>query len=251
MFYVYCYFNPLKPSSLHDCGFEPFYIGKGKDDRKFFHLFASQLNRDTNKLKANIIRKILNQSLQPLIIVLHECESEQEAFAEEMRLIKLWGRRDKNTGPLANMTDGGEGTANKIYSDEYRTKLSLAAKRPCSEETKSKISSALKGTTQSQEWITKRMVSKKGYVTSDATRKKISDSHKALRQTAEWKHKASISQKGKKHSIEHIQKCIKGNPKSQPVVLDGIEYPSIGQAIKATGMTPGKIRKHPTFQKLV
>lgn len=250
MFYVYCYFNPLKSSSLHDCGFEPFYVGKGKGDRKSYHLFPSQLKRDKNRLKTNIIEKILSSSQAPLVLVLAEFESEQEAFAEEMRLIKLWGRRDKNAGPLANMTDGGEGTVNKIYSESYRKKLSMASKRQLSEETKSKISKSLKGTKQSREWVQRRSDSRKGYTTSMETRKKISDAHKLLRSTEAWKVKASLSQRGKKHSVAHIAKCVENNPRSQPIMLDGVIYPSIGQAIKITGLTPGKVRKHPSFKKL-
>lgn len=250
MFYVYCYFNPLKPSTLHECGFEPFYVGKGKDGRKKHHLFESVLRRDPNKLKTNIIKSIISQNTQPIIHIIGYFELEQDAFNEERRLIRLFGRRDSGTGPLANMTDGGEGTTNKIYTDEYRRKLSIAAKRPMSTSTKQKISAALKGVSQSKDWIEKRVLSRSGYTVSEETKNKISESHKKVRISAEWKTKMSNALRGKKHTPEHVDKCIRNNPKSQPVYLMGKNYSSIGAAIRDTGLTPGQVRKHSTFKKL-
>jgi hypothetical protein len=43
-----------------------------------------------------------------------ETNDEQEAFAKEMQLIDLYGRRDLKTGTLFNRTDGGEGPSGMI-----------------------------------------------------------------------------------------------------------------------------------------
>jgi hypothetical protein len=251
MFYVYCYFNPLKPSTLHECGFEPFYVGKGKDDRKIHHLFESKLARDSNKLKKNTISKIRAHGMDPYILTLSEFQDEESAFAEEKRLIKLWGRRDLDLGPLTNMTDGGEGPSNKIVTAETRRKISKAASNVSpSKETRRKISEAGKGKKQSAEHIKKRAEARDGYKHSEETKKKLSEAQQRIRETAEWKAKASAAQKGRKLSPQHIAKMIMNNPRSKPIHLMGVNYPSFNAAVKATGLTPGKVKKHPTFKPI-
>lgn len=253
MFYVYCYFNPLKLSTFDECGLEPFYIGKGKNDRLIHHMFESNLATDSNRHKVNTIRKIQLANKKPYIKILTHYDIEEDALLEERRLIKLIGRRDLKTGPLTNMTDGGEGTTNKIFSAERRKKISESMKKAFAEG-RASVSSAFKhsriGKTDSEETKQKRALTRAGYSHSKDTRQKISSAHQLIRSTSEWKAKASAAQKGKKHTIAHVEKSIMGNPKSQPVHLLGSNYPSIGRAIKATGLTPGKVRKHPTFKLL-
>lgn len=65
-FYIYCLLDTRKPGNFiygeygdYNLKFEPFYIGKGKNDRKDFHFFESRLIANNgNKLKKyNIVRK--------------------------------------------------------------------------------------------------------------------------------------------------------------------------------------------------
>jgi hypothetical protein len=256
MYYTYCYFNPLKNSKLHECGFEPFYIGKGKNNRLHDHLSKSSIDRDRNKHKVNTLKQIIAANLNPLVIIIANFENEIDAFNEEIRLIKLWGRRDLNLGPLTNMTDGGEGSSNKIFSTEYRKKLSAGTKRAYAAGLLDSNIKAFKysklGKKDSEETIRKRIESRinSGYIVSVETKLKMSIAQNKVRKTESWKIKASLSQLGKKHTQDHTNKSIIGNPKSRPIELFGEKYLSIGQAIKMTGLTPGQIRKHPTLKFL-
>ena len=119
MFYVYIYLNPLKSGSyIYEkflFEYEPFYVGKGKNNRMFYHLYKQ---KSTNKLKSNIIEKIRKNNKLPIILKLKEFENENDAFEFEQKLIKLIGRRDLKNGPLSNMTNGGEGKNGIIFSEK-------------------------------------------------------------------------------------------------------------------------------------
>jgi len=254
MYYVYGYFNPLKISLLSDIGFEPFYIGKGKNNRAIFHMFESHLIKDTNKHKVNIIRKIKSANLEPIIKILSTFENEDQAFTEEKRLIAVYGRSDLGLGPLSNLTDGGEGSSNKIFSNEYRKKLSEGTKRAIKE---GKLNSNLeafknsaKGKKQSAEHITNRNESRKGFLYSKESKAKMSVSQQLIRQTPEWKEKASNAQKGKIHSLEHIEKSIINNPRVHPIEYLGIKYRSLNYAVTITKTNIHKIKKDPSFKML-
>jgi hypothetical protein len=99
---------------------QPFYIGIGTDLTYKRAKEKSRRNRIWNKIadKTDIDIEILFDGL-----------SFEEAKIKEIEFIKLYGRIDTNTGILSNMTDGGDGTINKIYTKEYREKLSIAAKK--------------------------------------------------------------------------------------------------------------------------
>ena len=48
-----------------------------------------------------------------------------EACTKEIEFIKLYGRKDNNTGILVNLTDGGEGTLGVIVSERNFKKKDL------------------------------------------------------------------------------------------------------------------------------
>jgi hypothetical protein len=130
--YVYIYLNPTKTGPFNygniSFDYEPFYVGYGKEDRKYNHL--------TEKLKGNkhkyyTIRKLIENDTPPIIITLYENLTPEKARFKEVELIKLIGRNDLKQGPLTNMTDGGDGPINKIVSKETKRKLSKAQKEYC------------------------------------------------------------------------------------------------------------------------
>jgi len=125
-FNVYALLNPSKPGpykwGIYSFDFEPFYIGKGIDGRRYEHLKKYSLNKNMNELKNNIIRKIQRNGNNVIVILVEKNILEVDAFSLEKWLISKIGRRDKNLGPLANHTNGGDGCSGRIQTLECRKK---------------------------------------------------------------------------------------------------------------------------------
>ena len=99
--------------------------------------------------------------------ILFDDISFEEAKVKEIEFIKLYGRKDLNAGCLVNLTDGGDGLINKVFTPEYRKKLSNAAKnREKSEETKDKLRKYRIGIPNSPEARAKISKANKGRVNS-------------------------------------------------------------------------------------
>jgi NUMOD3 motif len=106
----------------------PYYVGKGKGDRAFVqHNHSVPCPKDSSH------------------ILFQEHPSEVDAFAAEILFIAYYGRKDVGTGCLRNRTNGGEGTAGKVYSAEYRRKLSESGHGKASDETRRKNSERQRG----------------------------------------------------------------------------------------------------------
>jgi hypothetical protein len=119
VYYVYAYLDPRKPGDFKykDYSFdhEPFYIGKGKENRINQHLNLY----GNNKLKNNKIRKIIKLGYKPIILKLIEDINEEDAIYKEINLINEIGRIDSLKGPLTNLTNGGEGISGYKFSKEF------------------------------------------------------------------------------------------------------------------------------------
>jgi len=119
----------------------PYYIGKGKDDR------AWEQHRINNKG--------VHTPEKSYIIILESNLTEVGALALERRMIRWYGRKDLGTGILHNRTDGGEGTAGIVFTEDHKSKISNALKGikrpPQSEKRKSLVSEKLKGRVKSEE----------------------------------------------------------------------------------------------------
>jgi hypothetical protein len=197
---------------------EPFYIGIGsKQDRSHPH-WKSEYRRafETNRKESYIWNNIISKT-EHEVEILFESDDYEVIKQKEIEFIKLYGRINRNTGCLANMTDGGDGFVGYIPSkekiDKHR-KFLIGKKQPASQ-------------------IQKRNESRKGYIHSEETKLKISNSHK-----------------GKKTSKEHLEKLKRGQilANSKPVFQYDLnenfikEWQSATVAGKEIGLHPTSIR---------
>lgn len=136
--YVYVYLDVRKKKGryVYTCpsgkqvifSYPPYYVGKGKGYRSQAHL-RDALKADldlgsANRMKIGITRKILDSGRVPKILVIPTRLSPSVALAFEIDLIAGIGRRNLKTGPLTNLTDGGEGNVGFVHSPESRQKTS-------------------------------------------------------------------------------------------------------------------------------
>lgn len=131
-FYVY--------ALLREDGKTPFYIGKGRGNRVQSHFAPANLKRRSRK--NSVIRKVKTEIGQVPHEIFHFGLTEVEAHEREREAIACIGRIDNpyNTGPLTNLTDGGEG-ASRVWSQAARESARASALRP---ETRAAKSAALK-----------------------------------------------------------------------------------------------------------
>jgi len=123
-YYIYIYLDPRKSGRYLYENFsflyKPFYVGKGINER------WKVINGRT-PIFINKFNKIKKSGLEPIIIKLYENLNEEESLKKEIELIDEIGRIELGTGPLLNMTDGGEGNSGYIFSEE--TKKLIAKKQ--------------------------------------------------------------------------------------------------------------------------
>jgi hypothetical protein len=135
---------------------QPFYIGIGKTEKRAYE----KIKR--NQFWHNIVSKTDYE-----IEILFDNLSWDEAGEKEKEFIKLYGKRDDNTGTLVNITDGGGGILGIRHTEESKRKISESSKnrirKPVSIETKEKIRQTLTG----------RVGANKGFKHSEETKLKL------------------------------------------------------------------------------
>lgn len=203
-YYLYVLLDPRKPGlyKYQDLkfSFEPFYVGISKFERRYLeHLNESQ-HSNKKSPKCYKIRKIKTETgKDPIVIKLFENLTKEDVISLEKEFIKKIGRSILKTGPLTNLTSGGDGGdthTNNPKLKEIIKKQSLAVlgeKNPFygkkhSEETKKKISERTK-----------------------AEMKKLSP--RTQEQMQERNKKISVTLTGRKYSKErreNISKSLKG-----------------------------------------
>lgn len=180
---------------------EVFYVGIGKTIRRAYS------KECRNNHWHNIVNKVGYE-----IDILIEGLTWDEACTMETDLIKKYGRNDLGEGSLVNMTDGGEGTLNRILSEESKRKIGLASiGRQFDKNARKKMSESRTGKPRSEEF--KRMMSEKykGKKMSDEQKKKLSD---AARGRIPWNKGMKYSDDKKRNIIEANKKRYNNNQKS-------------------------------------
>jgi hypothetical protein len=115
----------------------PFYVGVGRKNR-----YKSLLRR--NPYTLNVVKT--EGGIGAVRKVIFAVDSWESGCALEQLLIARFGRSNVGTGILTNMTDGGEGTINKVVTE--RTKRAVAEanrNRVWTNESKTKSSETSKG----------------------------------------------------------------------------------------------------------
>lgn len=231
---------------------EPFYIGIGKTPYR--HIAKQGRNP--------IWKKIANKT-EYKVEVLFENISWLEATKKEIEFISLYGRIDKGTGSLANMTDEGDGNLGLIHSQEALAKISEASKgrasywkgKKLSPERIKKISDSKIGNKNTlgkniseahKQAVSRHAKGNKyclGRVLSQETKDKISAANTGKKVKEPWKC-GLLGEKngmyGKKHSAETKKKNSDTQIK-KPVIqkhLNGViiaEFASLSEAQRITG----------------
>ncbi|MDZ4348377.1 MAG: GIY-YIG nuclease family protein [Xanthomonadaceae bacterium] len=109
-FYVYVL---LRPDGT------PFYVGKGKGLRLFFH--ESEALGDGCSHKLNTIRANTRAGKEIAYEIAAFYDDEDQCHRREIEEIARIGRHDLKTGPLTNLTAGGEGTSG--LADETKQRI--------------------------------------------------------------------------------------------------------------------------------
>jgi len=146
-FYTYAY--------LREDG-TPYYIGKGRGRRAYE--------------KGN--RKVKPPANRDRILILKKNLTESEAFKHEVYMIFVFGRKHTGTGILMNFTEGGEGVAGLVHTEESREKM-RKAKQAITGETRERLRKSHLGHEVSPETREKISRSGKGRLVSVETREKI------------------------------------------------------------------------------
>ena len=114
IFYVYLLLDPRKAN-------EPFYVGRGKNNRYKVHTQKYKLNLKSKKnLKIN---NILENNLNPIIYFYSTGITFENSLILEKEIISKIGREKLNNGPLTNLTSGGQGVLGLILSNESINKM--------------------------------------------------------------------------------------------------------------------------------
>jgi len=105
---------------------EPFYIGIGK--RTEFDMKTGNCRRANQKTKRNNFWKNIVAKTEYEIEIIFETDSKEKIVKKEIEFIKLYGRKNLNTGSLVNLTDGGEFFEGYVPTKEDRLKKSNSLK---------------------------------------------------------------------------------------------------------------------------
>jgi hypothetical protein len=245
MFYVYLHINPITN--------EPFYVGKGKNNRAY-----SSYGR--NKLWHNVVNKY-----GKVVQFVAEGITEEESICIERSLIEKYGRRDKGTGILVNMTDGGDGVSGKVYtptekkilSDSMKAYYSIpdsiekrritAKKTNAIPEVKKKISDALKQVNKDKSFIERKRKNTKKSWEDVVIRHRRTEKIKQTRSSLASRAKTSLcSQKSYEGFISPSGQVYRD-------ITNLSEFCSVHKITKngMYGLASGKLNQHKGWKRII
>jgi hypothetical protein len=200
----------------------PFYVGKGRGKRESGH--EGEARNGHTATRHDIVRDMMARGLEIPKVRLHEDLTNSVANVYERALIAAIGRADKGLGPLANLTDGGDGTSGHRRTREAIAKTAAARRgmkhtpealskmRAASlgkawlPASRAKVSAALKGRPKSAEHVAKLKAANLGKRHSLETRAKIGDGHRGRKQTPEHIANAARTRVGRKMPPDAVAK---------------------------------------------
>lgn len=232
---------------------EPFYVGIGLTPYRY------KSKQGRNK----IWKRIVSKTSYDVEILLDDLTWE-DACKKEIEFIKLYGRIDKGTGILANLTDGGDGNLGLQHSEEALKRISESSKnrvghwrgKKLPEQTRIKIGQSKIGNTYTKgkniseahkESVRRHATGNKyclGKKLSEETKKKIGDANRGRKHKEPWKCALKGERNGmfgKKHS-ESARKKMSQAQVIKPVLKKSLsgdilaEYSSITEAAAANGI---------------
>lgn len=147
----------------------PFYVGVGKGRRIREHSYElTAFDKGTqphpekcNTHKLNIMRKLRDSGEEIDYQIMSFHDTWEQACEAEIELIAFIGRK-ANGGPLANLTDGGEGCVGRPTSEKQKQAARVANSKPKSRESIQKMidtknatdgwAKSFLGKTHTEEW---------------------------------------------------------------------------------------------------
>ncbi len=88
--------------------YKPIYVGMGSGERYKKHLTTKIRKSETNLIKCNLIKSLIESGNKPLSIKVYENLSRTDAEKIEIDIISIFGRIVNDTGILTNISKGGE-----------------------------------------------------------------------------------------------------------------------------------------------
>jgi len=194
-----------------------------KPNGEVFYIGIGDKYRPNSKKRSKWWKRIVDKYGYEIEILKRNITWE-EACEYEKILISWYGRLDKKTGTLVNMTDGGDGSSGYILTEETRRKISEAGKgrkMVFTDKWKENLSNAGKGRKLSQESIDKMIM------TNKQRRPIIIDGIEYI-SISEASRKLGISRASINNGIYK-----KSNDR---IIIDDIEYDSITEASRKLGI---------------
>ena len=131
-YYIYVFLDPRKPGryTYKNLGitflYEPFYVGKGKNNRYKNHFMPSYLKKNTHK--SNKIKSIQKEGLSVITAKPLSNLENKEAYIKEFNFIQNIGCINKKTGPLTNQTVPDPERSLLTHTEETKDKIRKISK---------------------------------------------------------------------------------------------------------------------------